>query len=147
MAGRQQRPVILFDAVCLLCSTFIHFVLDNDEEGTFDFAPLQSPLGQKLCSKAGLPLDLSTMVLIDEAGTGHVRSTGVLLVLSKCRFPYNILAWVALCLPRPLRDLGYKVVARLRYVVFGQDDGSTCRFMSKKIRSRFLDHAPMQHAD
>ena len=45
-----------------------------------------------------------------------------------------------LLLPRPLRDLGYKGVASVRYRLFGQDDGSTCRRMTKAVRTRFLDH-------
>jgi len=37
------RPLVLYDGVCLLCSTFVQFVLDNDEEEIIDFAPLQVP--------------------------------------------------------------------------------------------------------
>ena len=131
-----QRPIILFDGVCLLCATFIHFVLDHDKAGAFDFAPLQGPTGTALLTKHGLPLDVSTMVLIDEAGV-HVRSTAALRVLRRCSAPYSWLGATAIWLPRPVRDLGYKTVAALRYRLFGKDDGSTCRRMTKAIRSRF----------
>ena len=129
------RPVILFDGVCLLCSTFIQFVLDHDG-GTFDFATLQGATGTKLLTQHGLPLDVSTVVMIDEAGV-HTRSTAALRVLRKCGMPYAIL-YAAILLPRPLRDLGYKAVAAVRYRIFGKDDGSSCRLMTKAIRSRFL---------
>lgn len=86
---------------------------------------------------AGLPLDVSTMVLIDEAGT-HVRSTAALRVIARCGAPYSWL-FAAILIPRPLRDLGYKMVAAARYRLFGQDDGTTCRRMTKAIRKRFLD--------
>lgn len=134
-ATPNGRPIILFDGVCLLCSTFIHFVLDHDPEAAFDFAPLQGPTGKKLLKLHGLPLDVSTVVLIDECGH-HVRSTAALRVLARCSAPYSYLA-AFLWLPRPLRDLGYKMVAAVRYRLFGQDDGSTCRRMTKAMRTRF----------
>ena len=37
----------------------------------------------------------------------------------------------------PLRDLGYSIVAAVRYRVFGKDDGATCRRMTKALRARF----------
>ena len=77
-------------------------------------------------------------VLIDEAGT-HVRSTAALRVLARCAAPFSYMA-VLLWLPRPLRDLGYKGVAAVRYRVFGQDDGASCRRLTKTMRKRFLDH-------
>merc|ERR1719424_1196883 len=129
------RPTILFDGVCLLCATFVHFVLDHDAAEAFDFAPLQGKLGTELLTKNNLPLDVSTMVLIDEAGV-HVRSTAALRVLARCGLPYSMLS-AALWLPRPLRDAGYKLVAALRYRLFGEDDGTTCRRMTKATRWRF----------
>ena len=131
-------PRAVFDGVCLLCSGFIHFVLDHDAEGAFDFAKLQGEAGKELLKKHNLPLDVSTMVLIDEHDVAHVRSTAALKVISRCGFPYYLGAYAALALPRPLRDLGYKTVAAMRYRLFGKDDGTTCRFMSKAIRHRFL---------
>ena len=134
-ATPNGRPIILFDGVCLLCSTFIHFVLDHDPKATFDFAPLQGPTGRRLLKANGLPLDVSTVVLVDEEGT-HVRSTAALRVLTRCTAPFSYMA-ALLWLPQPLRDLGYKGVAAVRYRVFGQDDGTTCRRMTKAMRERF----------
>ena len=124
------RPIILFDGVCLLCSAFIHFVLDHDKEGRYDFAPLQGPTAKVILEKAGLPLDVSTVVVVDEKGV-HTRSTAALRVLDNCGRPYSLLHTVFIWLPSPLRDAGYKAVAAVRYRVFGKDDGSSCRRMTK----------------
>ena len=137
LLDRGARPLILFDGVCLLCSSFIHFVLDHDAEGVFDFAPLQGPTAAKLLAEAGLPLDVSTVVLLDGSGV-HTRSTAALRVLARCGFPYSCL-YSLIWLPCPLRDLGYKAVAAVRYRVFGKDDGTACRRMTKAMRARFLD--------
>ena len=71
-------------------------------------------------------------------GGVHTHSTAALRVLGRCGVPYSYLHSL-LWLPRPLRDLGYKAVAAVRYRVFGKDDGTTCRRMTKAMRERFLD--------
>jgi len=136
--GPGARPLILFDGVCLLCSTFVHFVLDHDIEEAFDFAPLQSKYGKAALARVGMDCDLSTMVLIDETGA-HVRSTAALRVLARCGLPYSLL-YLAILLPRPIRDFGYKGIAAVRYRLFGKDDGTSCRRLTKQLRKRFLDH-------
>ena len=133
------RPLVLFDGVCLLCSTFVQFVLDHNADETITFAALQSAVGEAVLQKAGLPLDVSTVVYIDEAGV-HTRSTAALRVLQRCGLPYAPLAHLLIWIPRPLRDAGYKMVAAVRYRVFGKDDGGACRRMTKAIKARFLDH-------
>merc|ERR1712113_563147 len=97
---------------------------------------LQSEYGNAALARVGMKSDLSTMVLIDEAGV-HVRSDAALRVLSRCGMPYSIL-YAAILLPRPVRDIGYKAVAALRYRIFGKDDGSSCRRLTKQLRKRFL---------
>lgn len=136
----RRRPLILFDGVCLLCSSFIQFVLDHDAAGSFDFAALQSDYAKAALAEHGMTSDLSTMVLLDEQGM-HIRSSAALRVLARCGLKYNLLATTLLwLLPCPLRDLGYKGVAAGRYRLFGQDDGSSCRRMTKAVRARFLDY-------
>ena len=102
----------------------------------FAFATLQSDVGRSYLSAAGLPLDVSTVVLIDEAGV-HTRSTAALRVLRHCGMPYSALYTAFIWLPAPLRDLGYRAIAAARYRLFGKDEGETCRMMTKAIRARF----------
>lgn len=156
------KALVLFDGVCLLCNGFVHFVIDHEQappqdtgitgdlssvsasagavqEVTFRhaFATLQSEEGMSYLTAAGLPLDVSTVVLIDEDGV-HTRSTAALRVLKHCGLPYSLMHSVFIWVPAPLRDLGYKAVAAVRYRFFGKDEGeSTCRMMTKSLRPRF----------
>ena len=75
-------------------------------------------------------------VQVDEDGA-HVRSSAALRVLKHCGQPYSAL-YCFMAFPAPMRDLGYRFVASIRYRVFGKDDGSTCRRMTAKMRTRFL---------
>ena len=140
------EAIILFDGVCTLCSKFVQFVLDRDRDGVFRFASLQSEVGRAYVARAGLPQDLSTIVLVDEDGT-HTRSTAALRILRGCahsrrRGAHLVAATFLLWVPRPLRDIGYRLVAASRYSVFGKDDGETCRLMTAKTRARFAVEPP-----
>ena len=44
----NNKPVILFDGVCNLCSGSVQFILKRDKEKKFMFASLQSNYGQAL---------------------------------------------------------------------------------------------------
>ena len=79
-ALQAGHAILLFDGVCLLCNKFVHAVYDNDPAERFQFASLQSEVGLALLEQHGMKADLSTVVLIDEAGA-HVRSTAALRVL------------------------------------------------------------------
>ena len=48
-----DKPVVLFDGVCGLCSSTVNYVMKHDRNATFFFTPLQSPYGQMLLAKAG----------------------------------------------------------------------------------------------
>eukprot|EP00965_Chrysotila_dentata_P019224 639909-Pleurochrysis_carterae.AAC.2 len=96
----------------------------------------QSDFAVELMEKHGIKPDLSTVVVVDEAGA-HVRSTAALRVLLHCGSPYNILYYAFIWVPAPLRDLGYKAVAASRYQVFGKDE-TVCRRFTKDMRRRFL---------
>ena len=138
-ALQAGHAILLFDGVCLLCNKFVHAVYDNDPAERFQFASLQSEVGLALLEQHGMKADLSTVVLIDEAGA-HVRSTAALRVLRHLRRPYS-LAYCLIALPAPLRDVGYRLVAKSRYAIWGKDEES-CRRLTKAMRRRFIDLAP-----
>ena len=53
----NNKPVILFDGVCNLCSGSVQFILKRDKEKKFMFASLQSNYGQDLLKQLDLPTD------------------------------------------------------------------------------------------
>ncbi len=131
----DAHPVILYDGDCGLCDRLVQFVLPRDPRGTFRFAPLQSAFAREQLAAAGLPLDdLDTMVLI-ESGIVHMRSKAALRVLRKLRAPWPIF-YPLVFVPRPLRDLVYRFVARNRQRWFERP--STCGMPKPGWRERFL---------
>jgi predicted DCC family thiol-disulfide oxidoreductase YuxK len=83
------------------------------------FSPIQTDFSRKLCKKYGMPIDLSTGVLIDEKG-GHKDSTAILRILPYMGFPYNLLGPIALFVPKFIRDCGYRLFARNRGFIWKQ---------------------------
>ena len=54
----DDRPIIIFDGYCAMCSGWARFVLRHDPHGTFRLVPAQSALGRALYIHYGLdPVD------------------------------------------------------------------------------------------
>ena len=88
-------------------------MLDRDRHDHVRFCPIQSRLAQRLCAAHGAPADVSTAVLIDEAGA-HTKSTAVLRLFPWMGFPFSLLGRAALLLPAFLRDGAYGIFAKNR---------------------------------
>jgi predicted DCC family thiol-disulfide oxidoreductase YuxK len=124
--------IVLFDGVCNLCNGAVQFILARDPAGRFRFASLQSNAARRLLKGDAPP---ETIVLID-AGKTYTRSAAALRIARGLRFPWPLLyAFVAV--PRPLRDLAYRWVARHRYRWFGKRE--SCPLPTPQTRYRFLE--------
>ena len=123
-AGRSG--VILFDGVCNFCNRWVSFVLDNDPDGLFAFASLQSAKGAELLAACGRDsTDLSTFVVIDSSGF-YTQSNAALRVAATLQKPaLNLLATTFTPLPSALRDGVYRVVATNRYRILGKDESGS----------------------
>jgi predicted DCC family thiol-disulfide oxidoreductase YuxK len=132
----DHHAVILFDGVCLLCSSAVQFILRNDPKGVFHFASLQSETGQRLLKKHHLPLDqLNTIVLIEDERP-YTRSSAALRI-ARCLRGAWPLVYAAIIIPAPIRNIGYSFVARNRYRWFGKTEH--CMLPKPEYKGRFLD--------
>jgi hypothetical protein len=60
----DDRPIIIFDGYCVLCSRFAQFVLRHDRRAVFRLLAAQSSLGQAIFRHLGLdPVSFQTYVL------------------------------------------------------------------------------------
>ncbi|WP_342564662.1 thiol-disulfide oxidoreductase DCC family protein [Paenibacillus sp. FSL R7-0345] len=129
------HTVVLIDGVCNLCQGLVRFIIPRDPKGRIKFASLQSDKGRELLLAAGLETDRLDTVVLLENGRVYIESSAVLRIAGKLRFPWPA-AYVFVIVPRPLRNVLYKVVARNRYRWFGRDEA--CLLPSPDIKSRFL---------
>jgi len=138
----DNKPIILYDGVCGLCNRLVQFLLKHDRHGRLRYASLQSDFAAKVLQRHGFdPKDLDTLHVIENydqpAERVLQRSDAVLRAGRELGGIWFPLASLARIVPRPLRDLFYRFVARNRYRVFGKYD--TCMLPDPNQRNRFLD--------
>lgn len=136
----RGKTVVLFDGMCALCNGTTRLLLHRDRRDEFRFAALQSELGRALVQRhGGDPDDLSTVYTVVAYGTADEavlkRSRAILAALTRLGGAWSLLH-VFRVFPDFLLDLGYRLVARLRYRTFGQYDA--CPIPAPEHRHKFL---------
>jgi predicted DCC family thiol-disulfide oxidoreductase YuxK len=129
--------VVFFDGVCGLCNRAVHFLIARDRRDRLRFAPLQGELARRvLVPLGGRPDELDTFYLVTTEGRLLERSRAVLFAVTALGGAWSLLAvlWV---IPRPIADLLYRLVARVRYRLFGRSE--TCPVPAPAVRARFLE--------
>ena len=122
------RLVVFFDADCLLCSRSVQWLLGLDREGRLHFAPLDGETSAQLQAEGVLGeehLGGQSMVLVergsDDQWVVRMRSDAVIRALETTGGARIRLAMMR-AMPRFLREWGYRLVAKSRYVVFGRTE-------------------------
>jgi predicted DCC family thiol-disulfide oxidoreductase YuxK len=132
----DDRPIIMFDGHCALCSGYARFVLDHDQAGKCCLLAAQSALGRALYVHYGLdPYDFETNVLI-VGGMAYFRSEASIRILELLGPPWS-LARVLRLVPISVRDCVYSFVARNRLHFFGKLE--TCYTPGVQFRNRVLN--------
>lgn len=115
----DDRPIIIFDGHCALCSGWARFVLRHDHAGAYRLLPAQTPLGRALYMHYGLdPEEYETNILLAD-GTAWFKSEGSIRMAEGLGLPWSLARWCRL-LPLRLRDWLYQSVARNRLRLFGR---------------------------
>jgi predicted DCC family thiol-disulfide oxidoreductase YuxK len=136
----DARHTLFYDGTCGLCDRFVQRVLARDTEDRFRFAPLQGAYASRVLGAHGVTLapeqPLDTVYVLTADGRLLDRSDAALFVAEQLPGRHG-LARVAGRLPRALRDLGYRMVARSRYRLFGRRDA--CAVPTPETRAKFLE--------
>ena len=127
--------LLLYDGVCGLCDRLVQWILAHERDQTLRFAPLQGETTARLRARhPTIPTEVSTVVYL-AGGTVHLRSKAILHSARHLRRPWRWafhLRWV----PAIIADLVYRLVARVRYRLWGKLDA--CRIPDPASRHRFL---------
>ena len=132
----DDQPILIFDGNCVLCSSFVQFILRTDRERRFRLLAAQTPIGASLYRHFGLnPTDYETNILLED-GRVWLKSEGSLRIFEELGFPWSLLA-VGRLLPRFVRDRLYEIVARNRLRWFGVRQ--TCYLTDPAHADRFIE--------
>lgn len=131
----EAGPLMLYDGVCGLCAKSVRWILHHERDHAIKFAPLQGDTAAAMRKQhPEIPEQLSTVVFIKD-GRVFLRSKAFLYMTAHLTAPWR---WIYAFRwwPAVLGDLGYRIVAALRYKLFGKHD--TCEIPSPEHRARFL---------
>jgi predicted DCC family thiol-disulfide oxidoreductase YuxK len=132
----DDRPILIFDGNCVLCSTFAQFILRTDRKHRFRLLAAQTPIGAALYRHFGLnPTDYETNILLED-GRVWLKSEGSLRVFERLGLPWSLMS-AGRVLPRFVRDRLYEIVARNRLRWFGVRQ--TCYRPDPAEADRFIE--------
>lgn len=133
----QDQPIpdqlILFDGVCNLCCSSVRFVIRRDPHARFQFAALQSDVGQYFATIYGFA-NLESMVLM-ERGEVYQKSSAALRISRQLSGLWPLL-YAFIVLPEPIRDYVYDFIGNRRYRWFGKTE--VCWLPSPDVERRFF---------
>ena len=116
-----QKPVLLFDGYCNLCSNSVVFVVKREKGDAFRFASLQSGFADKLLQKVSHKDDAPDSIVFFEDGKTYFRSTAALRITKKLKWPWPLL-YAFIIIPPFIRDWFYDAIAKRRYKWFGKKE-------------------------
>lgn len=130
-----MHHVILFDGVCNFCNRTVNIILKHDKDAHFKFAASQSIGGIKLLQQFELDQKASASVILIRNDKVYTKTDAVIQIAT------HLKGWPRLFIglkfiPKFIRDFGYDLVAKNRYILFGKRE--TCRIPDESTRHRFL---------
>lgn len=145
-----NRMLVVFDGHCGFCNRSVRWFLTRDRNDRLRFVPSESPkvaailarhattqTDQSLGSSTLAP---STILVVRNPDTQTerilVRSDAAIAMLRELPGPWPAIAAILRFIPRLLRDLGYRLIARFRYRIWGRL--KTCPIPTPQERIRFL---------
>jgi predicted DCC family thiol-disulfide oxidoreductase YuxK len=127
--------IVLYDGVCGLCHKTVRWLLTRLRDDALVFAPLQGETAAAFRARhPEIPDELDSVIYID-SGRVHVRSKAFLYSSKHLNRPWrwaHLFRWF----PGFILDLAYRLVARVRYRVWGKLD--SCQLPTTTEQSRFL---------
>lgn len=133
----RDRPLILFDGVCNLCTRSVQFVIRRDADARFRFASLQSNVAQSLLDELGYDHDDLSSVLLIVGGRLYRKSRAALQIARRLDGPWPVFYYLFFWVPAFLADWIYTFIGNRRYRWFGMTD--ECWIPDPELASRFID--------
>jgi predicted DCC family thiol-disulfide oxidoreductase YuxK len=144
-AELDGRLLVIFDGYCGLCNRAVRWLLRHDRRDRLRFAAAESAEVAVLMARHGIGAPdpesgpATILVVRDAGGPAEqvlARSEAVRAVLRELPQPWPSIATALGWLPRPVRDQGYRLIARWRYRIWRRLE--SCPLPSAEERTQFL---------
>ncbi len=131
--------ILLFDGECMLCDGAVRWLLRRAPAGKLRVAALQSAPGGALLAEYGLPPGFTDSVVALAHGRAYLRADAVLITLQSLGWGWRLVAGLGRLLPRSLREVAYRWIARNRYQWFGRRPAQGCPLPTPAERAAILE--------
>lgn len=131
----SEKYIVLFDGVCNLCVGSVQFIVKRDPEGIFNFASLQSVAGERISKQCGSLTEKTDSIILVKGNKCYIESDAALRIAQKLKGMWKCL-YIFIIIPKPLRDIVYKYIAKNRYKWFGKKN--ECMLPTPDLKKRFL---------
>ena len=131
----DDKKIIVFDGVCILCNSFVQFILKRDRTQQFYFTTAQSDFVKEKVKTMTFKVNPMDSVIYLKNGKVLTESSAVLGILSDLGGIWKLLS-IFRIIPPMVRNVVYRFCAKRRYRVFGMLE--TCMMPSSEWKNRFL---------
>ncbi|WP_108959607.1 thiol-disulfide oxidoreductase DCC family protein [Leptospira ellinghausenii] len=131
----EKRKIVFFDGVCHLCMGSVQFLLKHNKTESLSFSAIGSKTFLELIPEP-VRNSLPDSILYWKEGTLYQESDAILGITKELTLPWRlgVFFWMV---PRSLRNLLYRLIAKHRYQWFGKAE--TCMVPKPELKQRFLD--------
>ena len=140
-----SRLLVVFDGRCGFCNRAVRWFLRRDRGDRLRFVASESEKVVELLRRHGIGTADSgsgpgSILMVEDAdGPAEkllVGSDAVMAMLRELPQPWPAVAVGLRWIPRPVRELGYRLIARWRYRIWGRLE--SCPLPAADERERFL---------
>lgn len=130
-----MQKTIIFDGICNFCNRTVNIILKYDRQAYFQFAPSQSNAAIEIMQQHRIDqTSIDSVILIDNEKVFTKTDAVVQIATHLSGWP-KLFRYIKF-IPKPIRDVGYDLIANNRYRLFGKKDH--CMIPDASIRHRFL---------
>tara|TARA_B000000557_G_scaffold207772_1_gene173504 strand:- start:323 stop:712 length:390 start_codon:yes stop_codon:yes gene_type:complete len=123
----QDRDFLLLDGDCGLCNRLAIFLDKRLGKGQdIGYRAILSEEGQQLVSKLPKKQQDADTVYLLRNGKSYIRSAAGIRCLLYMKWYYRMWFPLFWLIPLPLRDIGYRIIAKYRHKIFKKP--KTCLF-------------------
>ena len=132
----HNKIIVLFDGICNMCVWSVRFIINRDINDKFRLASIQSEVGKKIISDNKIDILKNDSIIVIDNDVIRYRSSAVLFILFHLRTLLKIFL-IFYIIPSPIRDLKYRIIAKIRYFLFGKR--KKCILPKEIDTSKFLN--------
>jgi predicted DCC family thiol-disulfide oxidoreductase YuxK len=132
----DSAPIIIFDGMCVLCSTGVQWLLARDPSGSSRVAAIQDPIPQALYRHFGLNAETLDTFMVLAGGVAYTKWAGILAAGRTLPPPWRWLGHAGRAVPNLIGDPVYDWVQHNRFRWFGRRQ--MCLQSDAAQRHRFI---------